>query len=370
MINHNLGLLIISCLVLAIILYVFFWMRWNNKRKITIREQEEERLRVLEIEKQIEADRNEKISFTNHHLKYSLKVDSNLDYKIIIDGFYHILFQDEKYPEHFDINIIHEYPIEVIETIYEILEDNLDQEGKLLRLENKKYKERGYDEYRTKEIRRLYKNNSLLAVIKSFLELTDEDIRSLINKEEKLKISRTNEIKKSAQQRENKRLEEQKIAEERENKRLEELKIAEEIRVKEENDLLIFKGKKAIAEKIIQTSYGLIIVDDNESGLPGVYVILNTTTLDLYIGSSKNMKKRKQEHLHNLKAGNHHSYKLQESFNQHHIEAFIFHCLEYVSELSELRSKEQKYIDQYRPMYNIEMDASSRSYLTRKNIRY
>lgn len=78
MINHNLGLLIISCLVLAIILYVFFWMRWNNKRKITIREQEEERLRVLEIEKQIEADRNEKISFTNHHLKYSLKVDSNL----------------------------------------------------------------------------------------------------------------------------------------------------------------------------------------------------------------------------------------------------------------------------------------------------
>lgn len=45
----------------------------------------------------------------------------------------------------------------------------------------------------------------------------------------------------------------------------------------------------------------------------GIYSITNIMTNEVYIGESLDIDKRIQNHLKDLKSGNHHNYKLQQS---------------------------------------------------------
>src|SRR5690606_21997716 len=49
-------------------------------------------------------------------------------------------------------------------------------------------------------------------------------------------------------------------------------------------------------------------------------------TNEIYVGSTMNFKKRKASNLRSLKIGDHHSYSLQEAFNNHGEENFIFYA--------------------------------------------
>lgn len=56
----------------------------------------------------------------------------------------------------------------------------------------------------------------------------------------------------------------------------------------------------------------------------GIYIIENTITKKVYVGSSKNMRKRELEHMADLRAGKHHSRKLQNAFIKYGEAAFVF----------------------------------------------
>ncbi|HTJ49447.1 MAG TPA: GIY-YIG nuclease family protein [Cyclobacteriaceae bacterium] len=91
----------------------------------------------------------------------------------------------------------------------------------------------------------------------------------------------------------------------------------------------------------------------------GVYAILNMVTRDFYIGSAKNFLDRKNRHFKYLKAGNHQNYKLQQAYNEYGEEAFRMKVLENVEDLSLLLSREQYWMDKYRPTYNLRVIAES-----------
>lgn len=79
----------------------------------------------------------------------------------------------------------------------------------------------------------------------------------------------------------------------------------------------------------------------------GIYKITNTTNNRIYIGSSKNVEYRFVQHLSQLMANTHHSYKLQSDFNKYGISAFSFNILEIVANDKDLLKREQYYIDLY-----------------------
>lgn len=64
----------------------------------------------------------------------------------------------------------------------------------------------------------------------------------------------------------------------------------------------------------------------------GIYSITNIMTNEVYIGESLDIDKRIQNHLKDLKSGNHHNYKLQQSWNEWTEEwgddVFIFDVIE------------------------------------------
>lgn len=75
----------------------------------------------------------------------------------------------------------------------------------------------------------------------------------------------------------------------------------------------------------------------------GIYAIENLVNGKLYIGSSVNVNKRKNEHFNKLRKGIHHSRHLQRAFNKYGEISFIFRVIEYVDETI-LREKEKEYI--------------------------
>lgn len=73
----------------------------------------------------------------------------------------------------------------------------------------------------------------------------------------------------------------------------------------------------------------------------GVYAIKNTITNKVYVGSSKNMTKRKANHFSLLRHNKHYNAHLQSSFNKYGIEAFEWIVLEMCGDLAE---KEKNWI--------------------------
>lgn len=83
-----------------------------------------------------------------------------------------------------------------------------------------------------------------------------------------------------------------------------------------------------------------------------IYFIKNLKNSKIYIGSTKNFKKRKNTHTRQLKNNKHHCVYLQRSYNKYGQENFIFGILEECNE-KELFDKEQEWIDLLEPEYNI-----------------
>ncbi len=94
----------------------------------------------------------------------------------------------------------------------------------------------------------------------------------------------------------------------------------------------------------------------------GIYEILNKDTKKSYIGSSKQIEKRWEQHLQALEKGEHHSILLQRAWNKYGKECFEFIVKEECKE-EELLVREQKYLD-LKPKYNIGAQASGGDNLT------
>ena len=94
----------------------------------------------------------------------------------------------------------------------------------------------------------------------------------------------------------------------------------------------------------------------------GIYQIVNLIDGKKYVGSSKNLYKRKSSHFYNLKNNKHRNCHLQNAFNKYGEENFSFEVIEFVNTIYELLPKEQYYIDLYQVCdktkgYNLIVDA-------------
>ena len=92
-------------------------------------------------------------------------------------------------------------------------------------------------------------------------------------------------------------------------------------------------------------SIGLGTTFPNELAMGFVYAIVNTTNSATYIGSTvKTVDNRWRRHLKDLRAGRHHSCKLQRAWDKYGEDAFVIETLEKVSN-RRLLSREQWHID-------------------------
>jgi group I intron endonuclease len=78
----------------------------------------------------------------------------------------------------------------------------------------------------------------------------------------------------------------------------------------------------------------------------GIYAITHIDSGKMYIGSAVNIYKRKSVHIANLRAGNHHSIKLQNAWNKYGESLFEFKAL-LVCDKKDLLFYEQRLIDGY-----------------------
>ena len=83
----------------------------------------------------------------------------------------------------------------------------------------------------------------------------------------------------------------------------------------------------------------------------GIYFIRNTNTQKVYVGSSNDIEKRWSVHKYFLRKGEHHSSKLQASWNKHGEDAFVFEIIE-VTEESALFVREQHYFESMQAVEN------------------
>lgn len=95
----------------------------------------------------------------------------------------------------------------------------------------------------------------------------------------------------------------------------------------------------------------------------GVYSILNTVNGKRYVGSAICLKDRFYDHRKRLRAGRHHSIKLQRAWNKHGESVFVFETLEIV-DAAQLIAREQHWIDHHNAAcpdrgYNISPTAGS-----------
>ena len=99
----------------------------------------------------------------------------------------------------------------------------------------------------------------------------------------------------------------------------------------------------------------------------GIYKICNLVNGKIYIGSSINLFKRQKEHFRCLKSNKHNSQHLQNSWNTHGEENFVFEIIEEIKEKEKLIEREQYYLDILNPEYNICPTAGSQLGTKRTN---
>lgn len=83
-----------------------------------------------------------------------------------------------------------------------------------------------------------------------------------------------------------------------------------------------------------------------------VYAIRCTASGKLYIGSTTKAKNRKAEHIRALRAGGHHSIKLQRAWNKYGEDSFCFETVESDIPYELLLDREQFWIDSYESFEN------------------
>ena len=84
---------------------------------------------------------------------------------------------------------------------------------------------------------------------------------------------------------------------------------------------------------------------------PGIYLIKNTLNNKIYIGSTKNLRTRMRLHINKLKRKVHDNGKIQNCYNKYG-DIFDIEILENCSE-DMLIEREQYYMDNFKPYYNI-----------------
>lgn len=82
------------------------------------------------------------------------------------------------------------------------------------------------------------------------------------------------------------------------------------------------------------------------SAAPGIYKIVHVDSGMVYVGSSKNIRRRGRRHVAELEKGVHGNAHLQRAWQKHGRAAFMFEVIEYVERAS-LIATEQKYIDRF-----------------------
>lgn len=91
----------------------------------------------------------------------------------------------------------------------------------------------------------------------------------------------------------------------------------------------------------------------------GIYKIINITNNHFYIGSAKNLYSRQKDHFNRLYNGTHPNIILQRSYDKYKFDSFKFEILEECSK-EILIEREQYYLDNLKPKYNICQKAYSR----------
>ncbi len=85
----------------------------------------------------------------------------------------------------------------------------------------------------------------------------------------------------------------------------------------------------------------------------GIYLITNVINKKQYVGSSINVYYRIQTHKCKLAKNKHKNPKLQNGYNKYGLSNFAFTILEFVDDINDLLKREQYYIDNLKPWYNI-----------------
>ena len=93
--------------------------------------------------------------------------------------------------------------------------------------------------------------------------------------------------------------------------------------------------------------------------MSGIYKITNAVTCDFYVGSAVNISNRFEHHRNALTANHHENEHLQRSWNKYGAACFEFSVCE-CCEKERLIEREQYYIDNEKPSYNICQIAGSR----------
>jgi len=92
----------------------------------------------------------------------------------------------------------------------------------------------------------------------------------------------------------------------------------------------------------------------------GIYKIANKITKDFYIGSAINLANRFSSHKSKLQRNMHESPILQNVYNKYGLENLSFETIEIITNKNNLIKKEQQYLDELNPKYNICKVAGSR----------
>lgn len=133
---------------------------------------------------------------------------------------------------------------------------------------------------------------------------------------------------------------------------------------------------------LLSKKYRLDLAYDELKKIKGIYKITNIKNNKLYIGSSKDIYQRKQEHFRNLEQNKHTNPRLQNAYNYYGKENFVFEVLEILKGSEDQFIVEDKYIkslEAYNPKigYNInigtqeiKISEETRQKISKNNARY
>ena len=83
-----------------------------------------------------------------------------------------------------------------------------------------------------------------------------------------------------------------------------------------------------------------------------IYAIVNRETLGMYVGSAVNVAQRWRRHAHDLRKNIHACQHLQNAYLKYGKSAFDWEIIQFVEHKEDLISREQFWIDFFRPTYN------------------
>lgn len=90
-------------------------------------------------------------------------------------------------------------------------------------------------------------------------------------------------------------------------------------------------------------------------------MIQNVVTNDKYVGSSRDVRHRRNQHFSELRNGEHENKRLQKAFDKYGDNSFVFVTLEEVENKNDLCLREQYWLDKLKPTYNILLTANNNS---------